>query len=148
MKISYQKNKHGSKHLMYKFVFNIGSKFFSVQFSSVTQQCLTLCDPMDWSRPGFPRLLPTPKICSNSCASSQWCHSTISSSVIPFSSCLQSLPASGSFPMSQFSSGGRSIVVSASASVLPMNIQEWILRIPLSHAILVSVFRLSLLAIN
>ena len=64
---------------MYKFVFNIGSKFFSVQFSSVTQQCLTLCDPMDWSRPGFPRLLPTPKICSNSCASSQWCHSTISS---------------------------------------------------------------------
>ena len=122
MKISYQKNKHGSKHLMYKFVFNIGSKFFSVQFSSVTQQCLTLCDPMDWSRPGFPRLLPTPKICSNSCASSQWCHSTISSSAVPFSSCLQSFLASGSFQMSQlFASDG----ASASASVLPMNIQNW-----------------------
>ena len=90
---------------------------------------------------------PTPEAYSNSCPSSQWCHPTISSSVIPFSSCLQSFPASGSFPMSQFfASGGHSIV--ASASVLPMNIQEWILREPLSHAILVSVSRLSLLAIN
>ena len=107
---------------MYKFVFNIGSKFFSSQFSSVTQQCLTLCDPMDCSMPGFPRPLPTPKICSNSCASSQWCHSTISSSAVPFSSCLQSFPASGSFQMSQlFTSGG----ASASASVLPLNFQGW-----------------------
>ena len=63
---------------------------------------------------------------SNSRASSRWCHPTISSSVVPFSSCLQSLPASGSFPMSQlFKWGGQSIGVSASASVLPMNNQDW-----------------------
>ena len=69
---------------------------------------------------------PTPRACSNSCPSSQWCHPTISSSVIPFFSCLQSFPASGSFPVSQFfTSGGQSITVSASASVLPMNIQGW-----------------------
>ena len=69
---------------------------------------------------------PTFRACSNSCPSSWWCHPTISSSVIPFSSCLQSFPASGSFLMSQFfSSGGLSIAVSASASVLPMNIQDW-----------------------
>ena len=69
---------------------------------------------------------PTPRAYSNSCASSRWCHPTISSSVIPFSSCLQSSPASGSFPMHQFfPSGGQSIRVSASASVLPMNIQDW-----------------------
>ena len=68
---------------------------------------------------------PTPKTCSNSCLSSQWCHLTIPSSVIPFS-CLHSFPASGSFPMSQvFASGGQSIRVSTSASVLPMNIQDW-----------------------
>ena len=69
---------------------------------------------------------PTPGACSNSCPSSWWCHPTTSSSVIPFSSCLQSFPASGSFPMSQFfASGGQSTGVSASASVLPMNIQDW-----------------------
>ena len=69
---------------------------------------------------------PIPKACSNSCPSSQWCHPTISSSIVPFSSCLQSCPASGSFPMSQlFTSGGQSFGVSASASVLPMNIQGW-----------------------
>ena len=63
---------------------------------------------------------------SNSCPLSQWCHPTISSSVVPFSSCLQSFPASGSFQMSRLSaSGGQSIGVSASASVLPMNIQDW-----------------------
>ena len=66
---------------------------------------------------------PTPGACSNSCPSNRWCHPTLSSSVIPFSSCLQSFPASGSFPMSQlFASGGQSIGASASASVLPMNI--------------------------
>ena len=66
----------------------------------------------------------SPRICSNSCPLSWWCHPTISSSVVPFSSCLQSFPASGSFPMSQFfESGGQNIGVSASASVLPMNIQ-------------------------
>ena len=69
---------------------------------------------------------PSPAVCSISCSSSQWCHPAISSSVIPFSSCLQSFPASGSFPMSQFfASGGQIIGISASASVLPMNIQDW-----------------------
>ena len=69
---------------------------------------------------------PTPRACSNSCPVSQWCHRTISSSVICFSSCLQSLPASGSFLVSWlFTSDGQSIGVSASASVLPMNIQDW-----------------------
>ena len=68
---------------------------------------------------------PTPGICSNACPLSQWCHLTISSSVAPFS-CLQSFPASGSFPVSQFfTSGDQSIGTSASASVLPMNIQDW-----------------------
>jgi len=69
---------------------------------------------------------PTPGVYSNSCLLHQWCHPTISSSVVPFSSCLQSFPASRSFPMSQFfTSGGQSIGVSASTSVLPMNIQDW-----------------------
>ena len=73
----------------------------------------------------FPCPSPTPRAYSNSCPSRQWCHPTISSSVIPFSSCLQSFPASGSLPMSQFFvSGGQNIGVSASASVLPMNIQD------------------------
>ena len=69
---------------------------------------------------------PTPGVYSNSCPSSQWCHAAISSSVVPFPSCPQSLPASGSFPMSQlFAWSGQSIGVSASASVLPMNTQDW-----------------------
>ena len=69
---------------------------------------------------------PTPRAYSNSCPLSWWCHPTISSSVVPFSSHLQSFPASGSFPMSQlFTSGGQSIGVSASTSALPMNIQDW-----------------------
>ena len=69
---------------------------------------------------------PTPWAHSNSCPSSRWCHPTISSSVVPFSSCFQSFSASGSFPISQlFTSDGQSIGVSASASVLPMNIQVW-----------------------
>ena len=73
----------------------------------------------------FPCPSSTPRACSNSCPSSRWCHPTISSSVIPFS-CLQSFPASGSFPMSQFfASGGHNIDTSVSASVLPMNIQDW-----------------------
>ena len=72
---------------------------------------------------------PTPGAYSNSCPSSWWCHPTISSSVIPFSSCLQSFPASGSFPMTLyqfFVSGGQNIGASASTSVLPMNIQDWL----------------------
>ena len=68
----------------------------------------------------------SPRVCSNSCPLSWWCHPTISSSVSPLSSCTQSFPASGSFPVSQyFASGGQSIGVSASASVLPVNIQDW-----------------------
>ena len=74
----------------------------------------------------LPCLSLTPRACSNSCPSSRWCHPTISSSVVPFSSCLQYFPASGSFPMSQlFASDDQSIGVSASLSVLPMSIQNW-----------------------
>ena len=93
------------------------------RFSSVTQSCLTLRPHgLQQARPPCPS--PTPRACLNSCPSSWWCHTTISSSVVPFSSCLQSFPASGSFPVSQFlASGGQSI--GASASVLPMNIQYW-----------------------
>ena len=74
----------------------------------------------------LPCLSPTPRAYSNSCPSRQWYHPTILPSVVPFFSCPQSFPASGSFPISQFfTSGGQSIGVSASASVLPMNIQDW-----------------------
>ena len=101
-------------------------------FSSVTQSCLTLCDPMDHSTPGLPGVTnitsPTPGVYPNSSAWSQWCHPTVSSSVVPFSSRLQSFPASGSLQMSQLLAlGGQSIGVSASTSVLPMNIQDWLL---------------------
>ena len=76
------------------------------------------------ARPPCP--LPTPEACSNSCPLSQWCHPTISSSIVPFSSRLQSLPASGSLLVRQFfASGGWSIEATASTSVLPMNIQDW-----------------------
>ena len=91
--------------------------------SSVTQSCATLCDPMDCSTPAPS---PTPRACSNSCPSSWWCHPTISFSVVPFSSCLQFFPAPASFQISQlFASGGQSIGISASTSVLPMNTQDW-----------------------
>ena len=85
-----------------------------------------LCSPMDYSRPGFPvhRQLAEPTQYSNSWPLSRWYHPTISSSVVPFSSCLQSFPASGSFSNeSVFASGGQSLGLSA--SVLPMNIQDW-----------------------
>jgi len=82
--------------------------------------------PLGLQHTRFPCPSPTPGVCSNSCPWSRWCHPTISSSVVPFSSCLQSSPASGSFPMSQFFiSGGQSIGVSASASVLLLNTQDW-----------------------
>ena len=90
----------------------------------VAKLWMTLWDPMDYST-RLPCPSPSPRACSNSCPLSRWCHPTISSSVVPFS-CLQSFPASGSFPVSQlFTSGGQNIGVSASASVLPMNIQDW-----------------------
>ena len=80
---------------------------------------------MDWSTPGFPVLHHFPEFAQTS-PLSWWCHLTVASSVLPFSSCLQTFPASGSFPMSQFfASGGQSIGDSASTSVLPMNIQDW-----------------------
>ena len=96
-------------------------------FSSVTQLCLSLrSHGLQHTR--FPCPSSIPRACSNSCPLSPWCHPTISSSVVPFSSCLQSLPESGSFQMSRFfTSGGQSIGVSASASVFPMNIQHWFL---------------------
>ena len=99
---------------------------YSVQFSSVAQSLPILFDSMDCSMPGFPdcQLFG---VYSNSCLLSRWCHPTISSSVVPFFSHLQSFPASGCFQKSQFfTSGGQSIGVSASTSVLPMNIQDWI----------------------
>ena len=96
----------------------------SVQFShSVVSDSLQPHEPQH-ARPPCPS--PTPGVQPNPCPSSQWCRPTISSSVVPFSSHLQSFPASGSFPMSQlFASGGQSIGVSVSASVLPMNTQNW-----------------------
>ena len=96
----------------------------SVQFSlSVVSDSLRSHESQH-VRPSCPS--PTPGVHSNSCPSSRWCHPAISSSVIPFSSCPQSLPASESFPMSQlFAWGGQSTGVSASASVLPMNTQDW-----------------------
>ena len=96
----------------------------SVQFSPpVVWDCLPPTG-LQHARPPCPS--PTPRVDSNSSPLSQWCHPTISSSVMPFSSCLQSFPASGSFQMSQlFASGGQRIGVSASKSVLPMNTQDW-----------------------
>ena len=99
-------------------------QFSSVQFSrSVMSYSLWPHEPQH-VRPPCPS--PTSRVYPNSCRLSWWCHPTTSSSVVLFSSCPQSFPASGSFPMSQlFASGGQSIGVSASTSVLPMNIQDW-----------------------
>ena len=93
----------------------------SVQFS-----CSVVSDSL-WLRGRQASLSPTPGVYSNSCPLSQWCHPTISSSVIPLSSCLKSFPASGSLPLTWlFASGGQSTGASASASVLPVNIQSWL----------------------
>ena len=97
--------------------------FSSVQFIRSVSKSLR---PHESQYASPPCPSPTPRVYSNSCPSSWWCHPAISSSVVPFSSCPQSLPASGSFPMSQlFTWGGQSIGVSASTSVLPMNTQDW-----------------------
>ena len=91
---------------------------------SVAQSSPTLCNPMDCSTSGLPVLHHLMEL-AQTCPLSWWCHPAISSSVVPFSSCLQSFPAPGSFPMSQlFASGGQNIGASDSASVLLMNIQD------------------------
>ena len=95
------------------------------EFSSVTHSCPTLW-PHGLQHARLPCPSPNPGAYSNSCPLSRWCHLTSSSSFVPFSSHLQSFPASGAFPVSQFlASGSQSIGVSASASVLTMNIQVW-----------------------
>ena len=96
----------------------------SVQFSrSVVSNSL---QPHESQHARLPCPSPTPRVYSNSCPSSRWFHPAISASVVPFSSCPQSLPESGSFPLSQlFTWGGQSIGVSASTSVIPMNIEDW-----------------------
>ena len=100
------------------------SRTHSVLFSSV--QSLSYVRPHESQHAKPPCPSPSPGVYSNSCLSTWWCHPAISSAVVPFSSCPQSLPASESFPMSQlFASGGQSTAVSASASVLPMNTQDW-----------------------
>ena len=103
---------------------DLGYQFSSAQFShSVVSDSLWPHGPQH-ARPPCPS--PTPRVHPNPCPLSQWCHSAISSSVVPFSSYPRSFPASGYFQMSQlFASGGQSIRVAASKSVLPMNIQDW-----------------------
>ena len=102
---------------------------------SVTQSCPTIVTA--WTATcQAPYPSTSPRVCSNACPLSRWCHPTISSSVVPFSSCLQSFPASGSFLKSLlFTTGGQNIGASASASVIPMNIQGWF---PLGLTVLVS----------
>ena len=96
----------------------------SVQFSRSVMSDSLRPHESQHARPPCPS--PTPGVHPNSCPSSRWCHPAVSSSVVPFFSCSQSLPASGSFPMSQlFAWGGQNIGVSASASVLPVNTQDW-----------------------
>ena len=98
--------------------------YASVQFSCSVVSNSLRPRGLQHSRPPCPS--PTPRVCPNSCPLSLWCHPTVSSSVIPLSSCLQSSPASESFPMNQlFALGGQSIGVSASTSVFPMNTQDW-----------------------
>ena len=101
------------------------SQFRSVQFSCSVMYDSLWPHGLQHARPPCPS--PTSRAYSNSCPLSQWHYPTISSSVIPFSSCFQSFPTSGSFPVSQFFiPSGQSVGVSASASVLPMNIQDWV----------------------
>ena len=113
---------HRALHLWSIYFSFYTSKFSSVQ-SSVMSDSLWPHEPQHF-RPPCPS--PTPGVYPNSCPLSQWCHPTISSSVVPVSSCLKSFPTSESFQRSQlFASGGQNIGVSASTSVLPMNTQDW-----------------------
>ena len=113
----------------FHYVLNFWCESQRKTLSSVQFSCSVVSDALQphglqHTRPPCPT--PTPGVYPNSCPLRQWCHPAISSSVIPFSTCTQSFPASGSFQMSQlFTSGGQSIGVSASASVLPMNTQDW-----------------------
>ena len=109
-----------------RFPFTVFRDLKRVQFSSVTQSCLILCNPRDCNMPGLPVHHQLPEFTQTHVHRvSDGCHPTISPSVAPFTSHLQSFPASGSFLMSQFfTSGGQSTGVSASTSVLPMNIQD------------------------
>ena len=103
-----------------------GALWTGFQFSSVAQSCPTLCDPMNRSTPGLPVHHQLPEFTQTQRPSSQWCHPAISSSVEPFFSCPQSLPASESFPMSQlFTWDGQSTGVSALVSFLPKKSQGW-----------------------
>ena len=103
---------------------NSGERFRSVQFSHIVLSDSLRPHGLQHARPPCPS--KTPGVYSNSCPLNQWCHPTISSSALPFSSLIQSFPVTGAFQMSQiFTSGGQSIEVSASTSVLPMNIQDW-----------------------
>ena len=103
---------------------SVGLWTFSSSVQSLSHVRSLWPHELQHDRPPCP--LPTPRVHPNPCALSQWCHPTTLSYAVPFSSCLQSFPASGSFQMSQlFTSGGQSTGVSASASVLPMNIQDW-----------------------
>ena len=105
-----------------KYVERVLSHYSSVQTLSPVWG---FCDPMECSMPGFPVHLQLPQLAQSN-PSSRWCHPTISSSVIPFSSCLQSFPEAESFPRSQFfASDGQTTGISASASVFSMNIQDW-----------------------
>ena len=137
MKMKEESEKAGLKLNIQKTKFMASSSITSWQTSSVQMLSHVRLFQTPWTQ--HTRLLcpsPTHRACSNSCPSSQWCHPTISSSVVPFSSCFLSFPASGSFPRSQFSiSGDQSIGASTLASVLPMNIQD---RFPLGWTGLVS----------
>ena len=129
-----------SLHHSIKYCSNLLASFSLVHFScSVVSNSLRPHESQH-ARPLCPS--PTPRVYSNSCPLSWWCHPAILSYVLPFSSCPQSLPSSGYFPMSQlFTSGGQSTGVSASASVLPMNIQDWF---PLGWTGLISSTQLTL----
>ena len=124
MKLKEESEKVGLKLNIHKTKITASGPISLVHFSCSVMSDSLWPHKLQHVRPPCPS--PTPGIHPNSCPLSRWCHPTISSSVIPFSSCFQSFPASGSFPMSQFfPSDDESIGVSASAPVLPMNIQNW-----------------------